>query len=146
VTSYKLLVTLNLNLRSAAFVNLYNRSFGPNSFRNSFRNNTRKLGKSRQQREILLLRQEELLMLYFSFVILFITIQLRLSMLFNQLFNPLPHLGLSKILVTLNLNLRSVAFVNLYNRSFRPNSFRNSFRNNTKSLYLMPLSAARMSL
>jgi hypothetical protein len=33
--------------------------FGPNSFRNSFRNNTRKLGKSRQQREILLLRQEE---------------------------------------------------------------------------------------
>jgi type II secretory pathway component PulK len=44
-----------------AFVNLYNRSFRPNSFRNSFRNNTRKLGKSRQQqqREILLLRQEE---------------------------------------------------------------------------------------
>jgi hypothetical protein len=43
--------------RSAAFVNLYNRSFRPNSFRNSFRNNTRKLGKSRQQqqREILLL-------------------------------------------------------------------------------------------
>jgi hypothetical protein len=35
--------------RSAAFVNLYNRSFRPNSFRNSFRNNTRKLGKSRQQ-------------------------------------------------------------------------------------------------
>jgi hypothetical protein len=42
-------------------VNLYNRSFRPNSFRNSFRNNTRKLGKSRQQqqREILLLRQED---------------------------------------------------------------------------------------